>query len=173
MPKLASNSLRLVCISQTINCTKFNWLHRLISSTTFPSSNHIRDKDNNYKEAQGHTHCNRNKKVEVRVRRTFFSCQKRTESKKQKLVRNAIKQKQANKKHFESVCRLVFQSITPILYFLYIHPKISKHLIPLYLSSVHLRSHQMSQYTKEKLRKEGGKVQNTELCFPNMGRLDV
>lgn len=56
-------------------------LYRLIASTTFSSSDDIRYKDKNDKEAKCHANCDWNKKVEVRIGKAFFSCRK---NKKQK-----------------------------------------------------------------------------------------
>lgn len=56
-------------------------LYRLIASTTFSSSNDIRYKDKNDKEAECHAHCDGNKKVQVRISKAFFSCRKKKNKK--------------------------------------------------------------------------------------------
>lgn len=61
-------------------------LYRLIASTTFSSSNDVRYKDKNVKEAKRHTHCDGNKKVQVRISRAFFSCRKNKKKSKGKQV---------------------------------------------------------------------------------------
>lgn len=141
---------------------RLNWLHRLITSTTFPSSNHIRDKDNNYKEAQGHTHCNRNKKVEVRVSRTVFSCQKRTDREQGKGISKECNWAETRYKHFENIHGLVFYNITPIFYFLSTQRFLSNWVS----LSIHLNSHLVPQYKEQKLREERESIQNTELPLP-------
>lgn len=75
-------------------------LYRLIASTTFSSSDDIRYKDKNDKEAKCHANCDWNKKVEVRISKAFFSCRKnkKTETKNKmgsenKLVKETEHQK--------------------------------------------------------------------------------
>lgn len=57
-------------------------LYRLIACTTFSSSNDVRYKDKNVKEAKCHTHCDGNKKVQVRISKAFFSCRKKKNKRK-------------------------------------------------------------------------------------------
>lgn len=56
-------------------------LYRLIASTTFSSSNDVRYKDKNDKESKCHSHCDGNKKVQVRISNAFFSCRKKKNKK--------------------------------------------------------------------------------------------
>lgn len=104
--------------------TRLSWLDRLITSTTFPSSNHVRYKHSNYKEAQGHTHCNRNKKAEVRVSSTFFSCWKRTDRQQRKEISKECNEIGRSKQEafWECTHTLIFVEHSP--YFPNIHPSI-------------------------------------------------
>ena len=81
--------------------------------------------------------------------------------------------KKTRNKHFERVHRLVFYSITLIFLFSLCPPKYFQATDPPVSLSLHLKSHLIPQYKKQKLREERERVQNKELCLPNMGRFYV
>lgn len=68
-------------------------LYRLIASTTFPSSNDIRYKDKNNKEAKCYAHHDGNKKVQVRISKAFFGCRKNKKTNEPKKKKKTKKKK--------------------------------------------------------------------------------